>query len=269
VRVDLGGARVGVPEQDLDHAHVRPLLHQMGGERVTERAGRDTLGDPGAADRALECALDGGGMDGTESILGAREEQARGTGLAPPLAEQLEGDRRQRDIAVLVSLALTDVNKHAGRVDIGDGQTAHLTETEAGRVEDGENHAVAQRLECGKDGHGLAGGENDGIVLLAAAVGDADDPIGTIHHVKIEEAQSTDGLIEQAVRDLLDVAKEEQVLLDLGKAHAIGRAAEEQSEPGNERDVRAHRALGQIADAHRLLHPLTQGSGDHGSISFQ
>jgi hypothetical protein len=86
--------------------------------------------------------------------------------------------------------------------------------------------------------------------------------------MEVEEAQRTDGLIEQAVRDLLDVAKEEQVLLDLGKLHAIGRAAEEQSEAGNERDVGAHGALGEIADAHRLLHPLAQGSGDHDRSPF-
>src|SRR3990170_1829547 len=109
-------AGVGVPQQNLDHAHVRPLLHQMSGERVTKRAGRYTFGDSGAADGAFERALDGGGMYGAERIVRAREEQARGTGLAPPLAEQFEGDGRQRDIAILVSLGLTDVEEHARRV---------------------------------------------------------------------------------------------------------------------------------------------------------
>ncbi|HYI11889.1 MAG TPA: hypothetical protein VEK57_22725 [Thermoanaerobaculia bacterium] len=167
-----------------------------------------------------------------------------------------------------MSLALTDVEEHASRIDVGDGEATDLAEAEPGRVEDGQNHAVAQRLERPKDGQRLACGENDGIVLLAAAVWDANDQIGAIHHVEVEEAQSTDRLIEQAVRDLLDVAKEEQVLLDLRKTQTIGRAVEEQSEARNERQVGAHGALREIADAHRLLHPLTQGGGDHDRSPF-
>lgn len=45
------------------------------------------------------------------------------------------------------------------------------------------------------------------------------------------------------------------------------RAAEEQSKTGDERDIRAHGALGEIANAHRLPHPLTQGSGGYASAS--
>lgn len=105
-------------------------------------------------------------------------------------------------------------------------------------------------------------------MLLAAAVRNADDQIGPIQDVEIEEAQSTDGLIEQAVRDLFVVAKEEQVLLDLREAQTIGGAVKVESEPRNEREVGARGALGEIADAHRLLHPLTQGSCDHDRSPF-
>jgi hypothetical protein len=48
----------------------------------------------------LQSTLDGGVIDGTEGIVGAGKQQARGTTLAPPLPEQFEGDGRQRGIPV-------------------------------------------------------------------------------------------------------------------------------------------------------------------------
>lgn len=157
VGVNLSRARVGVTEQDLDHAHVHPLLHEVCGERVAKGAGRDALGDAGAAYGDLEGALHGGVMDGTNRVLHAREQQARRTSLAPPLAGQFESDRRQRDITVFVSLGLTDVEEHAGRVDVGDREAADLAEAETSRIEDGQNDPVAQGPDRAKDGQGLAG----------------------------------------------------------------------------------------------------------------
>jgi hypothetical protein len=72
---------------------------------------------------------------------------------------------------------------------------------------------------------------------------------GAIHHVEIEKAESADALIEPAVRDLPCVTKVEQVLLDLGKPEAIGRAVEVEREPGNEVDVDAFGTRGHVADA--------------------
>ena len=62
---------------------------------------------------------------------------------------------------------------------------------------------------------------------LAATTRDAEDQVGPVHDVKVEKAQSTDGLIEQAIRDLLFIAKEEEIPLDLGKPRTIGGAVEE------------------------------------------
>jgi hypothetical protein len=73
-------------------------------------------------------------------------------------------------------------------------------------IENRNDRAVPQRPERGEDIEHLAARENDGKVLLAAAERDAEDQVGMVHDVEVEEAQSTDGLIEQAVRDLLLVA---------------------------------------------------------------
>lgn len=74
------------------------------------------------------------------------------------------------------------------------------------------------------------------------------------HHVEAEEAESNDGLFEEAVRHLQHVAEEEEALLDLREPHTIGRAAEEQSEPETRQMyVRAVRA---ITDAERLQHQV-------------
>jgi hypothetical protein len=103
---------------------------------------------------------------------------------------------------------------------------------------------------------------------LAAAVRDVQDQIRPVHHVEVEEAQRSDGLFEEAVRDLHLVAQEEQVLLDLGEPQTIGRAVEEQGETRDERDVRARGTGREIADGERLQHPLTQGSTDHDRSPF-
>lgn len=97
-------------------------------------------------------------MEGTERVVGAREEQARGAGLAhglaPPLAEQFERDGREWSIAILVTLVtlgLTNVEEHASRVDVLDTKPADLAESQTSRVQDGDEHAVAQRAERCED----------------------------------------------------------------------------------------------------------------------
>jgi hypothetical protein len=112
---------------------------------------------------------------------------------------------------------LTDVEKHASRVDVLDAKAADLAEAKTGRVEDGQEDAVAECLNGGENREQLVDREHNGKVLLAAAEGNASDQLRTIHHVEIEEAKGTDGLIEQTPGDLPGVPEEEEILLDLGE----------------------------------------------------
>jgi len=124
------------------------------------------------------------------------------------------------------------------------------------------------RRECREDGQRLIDGQDDGKVLLVAAVRDVQNQIRPVHDVEVEEAESSDGLFEEAVRDLILVAKKEEVLFDLWEPKTIGRAVEEQSETRDERDVRDSGTGREIANAERLQHPLTQGSTDHDRSPF-
>jgi hypothetical protein len=240
---------------------------------MPECAWRNALGEAGTTDSDPQGALHGGVIEGTEWVVGAREEQTRWAGLAhglePPLAQQLESDGRQRSVAILVTLGLTDVEQHPSRVDVLDTKPADLAQAETGRVQDGDEHAVAQRAELCEDGEYLIEREDDGIVLLAAAVRDAEeDQVGPIHDVEVEEAESADGLIEQAVRNLLLIAKEEEVPLDVGQVQTIGRAMKEEGEARDQGDVGARCPRRKIAYAEGLEHSLTQGSRDHDRSPF-
>src|SRR5687768_750582 len=101
-----------------------------------------------------------------------------------------------------------------------------------------------------------------------ASVRDAGDQVRTIHDVEVEEAQGADSLVEPAVRDLLRVAKKEQVLLDLGKPEAIGREVEVSGEASDEVQVSLFGTRGHVANAQGLAHPLAQGGGDHDRSPF-
>ena len=59
-------------------------------------------------------------------------------------------------------------------------------------------------------------------MTLAPAIGNADDQIGTIENVEVEEAERGDDLVEEAPGHLADIAEQEQVLLDLGKTERSG-----------------------------------------------
>jgi hypothetical protein len=60
-----------------------------------------------------------------------------------------------------------------------------------------------------------------------------------------------------------------EVVLDPGNAEAIGRAVEEESEAGDESDIRFRGSLGPVANAPGLQHSLTQGSRDHDRSPFK
>lgn len=109
---------------------------------------------------------------------------------APPLTEQIEGCGRERGETVLMSLALPDAQEHARRVDVLDAEAADLAETNAGRIEDGEQHAITQRADGCQKRDQFVDGKNDWKMPLPPAIRDAHDQVGTIHHVEIEEAES-------------------------------------------------------------------------------
>ena len=182
--VELSGAAVSVAEHDSNSADRAALFHQMRRERVSQGMRRHTLGEAGIASGNLHCVLHGRRAQGTRSIVLVGEEQSLRMSGAPPLAEQLQSGRRQGCETVLMSLALTNTEQHAGRVDVVDTEPADLAQTNAGGVEDREHDPVTKRADGGEEGHDLVNRENDRQVTLAMTVGDALDQVGTIEDIQ-------------------------------------------------------------------------------------
>ena len=69
----------------------------------------------------------------------------------PELAEQLQGAQRQRDIAVLASFAVAEVEELPGRIDVGDLQTGAFLEAQPVGVDGDQTNAVAEEADAAHD----------------------------------------------------------------------------------------------------------------------
>ena len=70
---------------------------------------------------------------------------------APVAAQQLEGLRGKRDVAILRSFSAMDVNEHALRVDIGDLQVQRFLQTEPAGVDRRKEGVVVESSDMGQD----------------------------------------------------------------------------------------------------------------------
>ena len=169
----------------LHPAQVETGLDQMGGITVAQRVDRDVLADARIRDSQPERTLHGPAIH--EMTCGccrgaglAGEQPARVTMFRPPAAQRRKGDRRQHHEAVLVAFGESEMNVHAGAVDIGDFELHGLAESQThavcsepedpvtplpGAVNDVRNlidgEHIRQRLGLrwfhhGEPGHGLA-----------------------------------------------------------------------------------------------------------------
>ena len=75
--------------------------------------------------------------------------------MAPVLAQQLQQPGRERDIAILVALALFDAQTHAGGVDIGELQSTEFARPQPRGVGGHQHRAVAEVGGDGEQAHQL------------------------------------------------------------------------------------------------------------------
>lgn len=64
-------------------------------------------------------------------------------------------------------------------------QAADFPQAEACRVQHGQQHAVAQRVDAAEEGHELVDREHDGQMALAAAIRNAEHEIGAVEDVEV------------------------------------------------------------------------------------
>src|ERR1017187_2415460 len=122
-QVAARGFQIRMAEQKVNGAQVGTRFEEMRGEAMAKRVRMDTLLQAGAL---------GGVFDRVEDALGAHrhigrvstastgEEVGFGpeTRAQPIFAKLFEQPWAKHDVAILIALALVDVNQHAGTVDI-------------------------------------------------------------------------------------------------------------------------------------------------------
>ena len=139
-----GRADIGVSEKELNGVQVGTGFQQVGGEAVTQSVGRDGFLDAGFGGGLAHKIENRFGCDGfvfdvpwEEPVLGAVD--------FPMLAEGVEENRGEHDVAVLSSFPLLDVDEHAVVVDVGDPEMAGFRDSEAGSVEGHQEGALGER----------------------------------------------------------------------------------------------------------------------------
>lgn len=108
---------------------------------MPERVHGAVFAEADLLDQTAKATLNVAGGDGSSRFL--PREQPGAWPAHPPVGAQLfEQAQRQGHEAVLGSLALANVNDHAGTVDVGDLQVDQFTQTQATAVGDLQQHAV-------------------------------------------------------------------------------------------------------------------------------
>ena len=116
--------------------------------RCTAKAWRRECGVTGLPMPHCCLHLPAGAIDG-ERVIGwpgrsPGNSHCSGMGALPIVPEHIEEFGRQHDIAVFAALALLDPDDHALAVDRGGREADGFGDPQAGRVTDGQNHAVLQ-----------------------------------------------------------------------------------------------------------------------------
>jgi len=79
--------------------------------------------------------------------MGSREEQTWVFVSLPVETKELQNGSRQRDIAIVVTFAVSDVKEHAVNVDVADLEVETFAEPQAAGVEGGEEDSMARKLD--------------------------------------------------------------------------------------------------------------------------
>jgi len=224
-----------VAEVDLDLTEVLTLFEQVCGVTVAQRVDvsglLDAAGLEGDPKGALQCGAahrmgGGGGMLSTVAF-GGKEQRAMAVGF-PLLAQQVQRAFRQRHVAVLVALALTDVQEHAFGINVADLQPEAFTQTQAAGVDGREADAVVQQGDTRQHAAHLGRGEDDGQFELGIG---ADEFYlgrpGPAQGFLPEEFDGAEGLGGGLAGDLLDGFEMNEVLAELLGRDLIGGLGEE------------------------------------------
>ena len=134
--------------------------------------------------------------------LQAIEEPTDRPILQPVGAQRRQQARRDRHEAFLLPFALANVQGHAGTVDVGDLQAQQFPQSQAARVFDFEDGAIAAGQSRGQQACHFLAGQDVGKNAWPLGEGKMLDHVRALQRDVVQETQGADGLIELAPRGL-------------------------------------------------------------------
>ena len=114
-----------MPEQDLNDPDIGVRFQEMRGEAVPQRVQRCGFADPGHVFGRGEGAVELPRRDRVDPGFAGKQPALRPR-LAPVGAQELQQPGRQHDLAVLLPLALFDMDQHPVTVDVADLEVTDL-----------------------------------------------------------------------------------------------------------------------------------------------
>src|SRR5450759_4298835 len=233
------GVEASVAQQDLNGSDVGAGFQKMSGEAVAKGVNGNPLRELCFPCRLPAGALDGAGAGGLLGLLGSEEQSgSRGSRsltlpVSPEDGQQLRGEHH---VAILLSLALTDMDEHALAIDVAGRQPDDFGNAKAGRVGGHQKGLVPGVLESSEESSNFSRTQDDWKSSFPSRIGDGLQRPLLVQRNLVEKSKSGHGLDEQTARELLFHE------VDLEGAHLfgpkkLGRSSKVSREPGDQTDV--------------------------------
>ena len=175
--------------------------------------------------------------------------------------------RGERDVAVLVALALLDAQTHPDGVNVGELPSTELARPKPCGI---GRHQQGAMLGVGGDGeqaHQLVVVEDLGQSGRCLGAGHIEVRVGHTERNAVQEAHAVAHAVAALPAQSPLLVKVDEVVLDLLGRDLVGTAAVVTREPGDGGEIGTLRVLGEAANGHVVGHALTQRC--HGSSPWR
>jgi hypothetical protein len=255
---------------------MRASFEEMSGEAVTQRvnfgggnvqllAGDDQQALQGGARHGsgrLVHAL-GQGLWSVVTATDIGKEEERMSVKDPVALEFAPQAGGQGNDAILVTFAITNEELVLGALDIVDGQSQTLTQSQAAGIDEFERSAIAAQADEGQEIVDLSASENSGqsIMILGADLGE-DRPVGVAEQIEEEQARGGEALTDGLWLPVLGEFDEDEVVAQLILGKEGGIAGEVIVDEADLTVVGVACAIGVVAQGQLL------GESRHGGIGM-
>jgi hypothetical protein len=158
--------------------------------------------------------------------------------VGPPIAaEEVEGRRGERDVAVLGTLSPVDMDHHASGIDIGDFKVKAFVKSQAAGIDGGEIGVILEGFDLGKDGTDFFDAEDGGESSLGLGTEDSENVPVTLEDVFEEETNAAIADAHGIWGPVINVLSAEEIILEFLLGDQIGGFAVELGEHTDRADV--------------------------------